>query len=86
MTTDTNEKIDRTSALYPRYAIEIFRRRTLIRGVQFYFRIVSTFNGQIVAPSEGYKDLRDCHYMARQLVTHLHRAPISGIDVNLPVV
>jgi uncharacterized protein YegP (UPF0339 family) len=46
--------------------IEIFSRRTLLQGKQWYFRIKAR-NGQKLAQSEGYYNRADCRQTAQLL-------------------
>lgn len=61
------------------YRVETFTRFGL-RGRQFYFRICSTVNGQIVAVSEGYKNPAARDKMALQLIARLGTAIIVQLE------
>lgn len=57
--------------------IEIFPRRSLFRGTQWYFRIKAA-NHQVLAASEGYNKRADCLHTATLLRDQLHEAGIFG--------
>jgi uncharacterized protein YegP (UPF0339 family) len=46
--------------------IEIFARRSLLGGRQWYFRVKAR-NGEVVAQSEGYRRHVDCRHTAQLL-------------------
>lgn len=57
--------------------IEIFPRKTLMRGRQWYFRVKAT-NGETIAHSEGYKNRGDCISTAQTLRARLFDAVIRS--------
>jgi uncharacterized protein YegP (UPF0339 family) len=61
----------------PKLKIEIFPRRAVF-GRRWYFRVISTGNGEKVAASEGYHNRADCKATADLLRDNLSLASIFG--------
>jgi uncharacterized protein YegP (UPF0339 family) len=55
--------------------IEIFARRALLGGKQWYFRVKAR-NGETIAQSEGYRNRADCRQTAQLLREKLGTATI----------
>jgi hypothetical protein len=59
--------------------IEIFSRRSVLRGKRWYFRVKST-NGEIVAQSEAYQNKGDCIGTAHTMRARLFDASLRTLD------
>lgn len=59
--------------------IQIFSKKSLLRGKQWYFR-VKAMNGKTIAQSEGYHNRQDCIGTATLLRARLFDAVIQAPD------
>lgn len=60
---------------------EIYSRRSLLRGKQWYFRLKGG-NGETIAQSEGYKNAADCANTAELIRSSAHESGVVWLNTR----